>query len=136
VRASVFAADPVDTPLAAAAILLFGAGCSGAAGVGFAALRHRVIRLANPVEDSWDLVAAEDVLGGVGLVTGGLGVAAGVALLASGHGGTAAVDALRASGVEPYRTGLALAATPRLASVVSLGAGTAAYGANALVGDD
>ncbi|WP_424013465.1 hypothetical protein ACOZ35_10010 [Halorubrum xinjiangense] len=134
VREAGFAGPPTRTPLGVAAIVLVGAVAAAGAGLGLVALHRRLERGPEPTgDDVWSVLAVEDVLTGIGFVTGGLGVVVGLALLASGHWGVDALDALRRSGVEPYVSGPRFPVTPRLTTAVALTAGLTVLAATVAV---
>lgn len=134
VRETVFSGPPVATPLGVAAVVLVGAVAAGGAGLGLVALQRRLARGPEPTgDDVWSVLAVEDVLTGIGFVTGGLGVVLGLSLLASGHWGVDALDALRRNGVEPYASVLNVPVTPRLATAVALAAGLTVFAATVFV---
>lgn len=137
VRESAFAGPPASTSLGVAAVALLGTVAAGGAGLGLVALQRRLARGPEPSEDDvWTFFAAEDALTGIGFVTGGLGVAVGLSLLASGHWGVDAIEGLRRSGIEPYLSLSAVPVTPWLVSAVGLVAGLAVLGATLTVGRD
>ena len=137
VRESAFTAPPVSSSLGVAAVVLLGTVAAGLAGLGLTALQRRLARGPEPTDDAvWTLLAAEDALTGIGFVTGGLGVALGISLLASGHWGLEAVDGLRSNGIEPYLPLSAAPVTPLLVSAVGLILGLAVFGASVAVERD
>ncbi|MFC7323348.1 hypothetical protein ACFQMF_02010 [Halorubrum rutilum] len=134
VREAVFTRPPVTTPLGVAAVVLVGAVAAGGAGLGLVALQRHLARGPDPTGDAvWSVLAVEDVLTGIGFVTGGLGVAVGLSLLTSGHWGVDALGGLRRTGIEPYASVLTVPVTPRLATAVALGTGLAVFAATAVV---
>lgn len=134
VRDAAFAGPPTTSPLGVAAVLLFGTVAAGGAGFGLVAVHRRLARGPEPTGDAvWNLLAVEDALTGIGFVTGGLGVAVGTGLLASGHWGTEALAGLRRSGIEPYRSVPSLPVTPRLATAVGLCFGLGVLAATVVV---
>jgi hypothetical protein len=134
VRAAAFSGPPVTTPLGVAAVVLVGALAAGGAGLGLVALQRRLARGPEPAgDDVWSVLAVEDVLTGIGFVTGGLGVAVGLSLLASGHWGVDALESLRRNGIEPYASLSTPPVTPRLATAVALAAGLAVFAATTVV---
>ncbi|EMA69803.1 hypothetical protein [Halorubrum distributum] len=136
VREATFAGPPAATPLGVAAVALAGTVAAGLAGLGLVALQRRLARGPEPTDDAvWSFLAVEDALTGIGFITGGLGVLVGLALLASGHWGVDALDALRRNGVEPYASVSALPVTPRLTSAVALAAGLVVFAATVIVVD-
>ncbi|MGM0447512.1 MAG: hypothetical protein ACQERM_04555 [Methanobacteriota archaeon] len=137
VREANFSGPPLSAPLGVAAVALFGALAAGGAGLGLVALQRRLARNPEPTDDDvWTYLALEDALTGIGFVTGGLGVAVGLSLLASGHWGVDALDALQGSGVEPYASVSTLPVTPRLTTAVALAVGLAALAATAVVDNE
>ena len=121
VRETYFAGDPLRTPLGAAAVALFGVACLAFAGVGLAGLALHVRRGPEPDESRvWTLIGAEDALSGIGFVTGFLGVATGVGILASGHAGVDGVEWLLGIGIDPYLGVRTAVATPLVTSLVAL----------------
>ena len=134
VRQAAFSGPPTATPLGVAAVVLVGSLAAGGAGLGLVALQRRLARGPEPTDDAvWSFLAVEDALTGIGFVTGGLGVATGLSLLASGHWGVDALDALRRNGVEPYLSVSTVPVTPRLTSAVALAAGLAVLAATVAV---
>ena len=134
VREANFAGPPATTSLGVAAVALAGTVAAGGAGLGLAALQRRLARGPEPADDAvWTLLAVEDALTGVGFVTGGLGVGVGLSLLASGHWGVEALDALRRNGVEPYLSLSTVPVTPRLVTAVALAVGLAVLAATVVV---
>ncbi|TKX57744.1 hypothetical protein EXE44_09615 [Halorubrum sp. SS7] len=134
VREANFSGPPAATPLGVAAVALAGTVAAGGAGLGLLALQRRLARGPKPSGDAvWTVLAAEDALTGIGFVTGGLGVGVGLTLLASGHWGVGALDALRRNGVEPYLSVSTVPVTPRLVTAVALAAGLAVLGASVVV---
>lgn len=137
VRGAAFSGPPLATPLGVAAIVLVGTVAAGGAGLGLVALRRRLARGPEPSgNDVWTFLAVEDALTGIGFVTGGLGVGVGLSLLASGHWGVDALDALRRNGVEPYVSVSTLPVTPRLTTAVALAVGFAVLAATAVLDPD
>ncbi|WP_096394558.1 hypothetical protein [Halorubrum trapanicum] len=135
VRDAAFSGPPLATPLAVAAVALAGTVAAGLAGLGLVALHRRLARGPEPTDDAvWSFLAIEDALTGIGFVTGGLGVALGLSLLASGHWGVDALDALRRNGIEPYASVSTLPVTPRLTSAVALAVGLAVLAATVVDG--
>ena len=134
VREANFAGPPATTSLGVAAVALAGTVAAGGAGLGLVALQRRLARGPEPADDAvWTLLAVEDALTGVGFVTGGLGVGVGLSLLASGHWGVEALDALRRNGVEPYLSLSTVPVTPRLVTAVALAVGLAVLAATVVV---
>ena len=134
VREAAFSGAPLATRLGVAAIVLVGAVAAGGAGLGFVTLQRRLARGPEPTDDAvWSFLAVEDALTGIGFVTGGLGVVVGVSLLASGHWGVGALNALRRNGIEPYAPVSTLPITPRLTTAVALVAGLAVLTATVVV---
>ena len=134
VREANFAGPPAATSLGVAAVALAGTVAAGGAGLGLVALQRRLARGPEPTDDAvWTLLAVEDALTGVGFVTGGLGVGVGLSLLASGHWGVEALDALRRNGVEPYLSLSTVPVTPRLVTAVALAVGLAVLAATVVV---
>ena len=121
VRETYVAGDPLRTPLGAAAVALFGVVCLTIAGVGLAGLALHVRRGSEPDESRvWTLIGVEDALSGIGFVTGFLGVATGVGILASGHAGVDGVEWLLATGIDPYLGVRTAVATPLVTSLAAL----------------
>ncbi|QUO48383.1 hypothetical protein [Halorubrum ruber] len=136
VRDAAFSGPPLATPLGVAAVVLAGTVAAGLAGLGLVALHRRLARGPEPTDDAvWSFLAIEDALTGIGFVTGGLGVGVGLSLLASGHWGVDALDALRRNGVEPYLSVSTVPVTPRLTSAVGLVAGLAVLAATVVAVD-
>ena len=134
VREANFAGPPASTPLGVAAVALAGTVAAGAAGLGLVALQRRLAQGPEPTDDTvWSFLAVEDALTGIGFVTGGLGVAVGLSLLASGHWGVEAREALRRNGVEPYLSLSTVPVTPRLTTAVALAVGLAVLAATVVV---
>jgi hypothetical protein len=134
VREAAFSDPPLATPLGVAAVALAGTVAAGLAGLGLVALQRRLARGPEPTDDAvWSFLAVEDALTGIGFVTGGLGVAVGLSLLASGHWGVEALDALRRNGVEPYLSLSTVPVTPRLTTAVALAVGLAVLAATVVV---
>lgn len=127
-----FAEDPMTTPLGAAAVVLIGVGAVAISAAGLAAVAVSAGGNPAPTESKlWLLIGAEDAFSGIGFVTGGLGILAGGAVLASGHWGPDAVDRLIALGVDPYLVFDAVPATPRLTSLAALLVGIGSLAASA-----
>lgn len=134
VRETTFSGPPAATPLGVAALVLVGTLAAGGAGLGLVALQRRLARGPEPSGDgAWTVLAVEDGLTGIGFVTGGLGVSLGLSLLASGHWGVDALDALRRNGIEPYVSGPRFPVTPRLTTAVALTAGLTVLAATVAV---
>ncbi|MDB2224315.1 hypothetical protein PN419_06940 [Halorubrum ezzemoulense] len=124
VREANFSGPPLAAHLGVVAVVLAGTVAAGGAGLGLVALQRRLARGPEPSDDQvWTFLALEDALTGIGFVTGGLGVGVGLVLLASGHWGVEALEALRRNGVEPYLSMGAIPTTPLLATAAGLIAG-------------
>jgi len=119
VREAYLGGSPTVARLTVTTLMLFRAFLLGLGGLGLLVLivyRSRFETVPEAV--AWNLVGLESVFTGMGLVTGTLAVVIALGLLAVGYAGPAAVESLRAAGVDPYRTG----------AVVSVAAsGTAAF---------
>ncbi|VTT86430.1 hypothetical protein DM2_2468 [Halorubrum sp. DM2] len=134
VREAGFSGPPAATPLGVAAVVLVGTIAAGGAGLGLVALQRRLARGPEPSDAAvWSFLAAEDALSGIGFVTGGLGVGVGLSLLASGHWGVEALEALHRNGIEPYLAVSTVPVTPRLTSAVALTTGLAVLAATVVV---
>ncbi|SDF13578.1 hypothetical protein SAMN04488067_10295 [Halorubrum xinjiangense] len=134
VREAAFSGPPLAAPLGVAAVVLVGALAAGGGGLGLVALQRRLTRGPEPTGDgAWEVLAVEDVLTGIGFVTGGLGVGVGLSLLASGHWGVDALESLRRNGIEPYASLSTPLVTPQLATAVALTAGLVVLAATAVV---
>lgn len=121
VQGAYFTADPLTTPLGAAAITLFGVVCVAVAAVGLAVIQRYVTRNPDPGENQvWKLIGAEDGFSGIAFITGALGVSLGTGILVTGHWGVDRVAWLIDNGVDPYLVSTLVPVTPRLTSAVSL----------------
>ena len=121
VQQTYFSGDPTRTPLGAAAVVVLGEAFLTLAGVGLTALAVYRRRLTDISESQvWELVGAEDALTGFGFVTGALGTAAGIGLLATGFAGVDRIEWLIAHGITPYFPLAAYPTTPRVTTAVAL----------------
>lgn len=106
---------PTLARLTVTTLLLVSAVLLGVGGLGLLALVvYRSQFETVPEAVAYSIVGLESIFTGIGLVTGTLAVVVTLALVGVGYAGPTVVEAVRAAGVEPYRTG----------AVVSVASGT------------
>ncbi len=127
VQTAHFAADPVRTPLGAAAVASFGVLCLALAGIGLGVLAR--MEYDDPPESRvWTLIGLEDALSGIGFITGFLGTITGIGILAIGHVGTDRMEWFFDIGVDPYLTFGSVPVSPLATSALALVGAVAVFG--------
>lgn len=112
--------DPASSRVSFTALALFSVCCLAVASVGLAATATYRDRIDDISEgQAWSLVGIEGMFSGIGFVSGFLGVAATLALSGVGYAGVETVDALVASGVDPYHSQAGIAVTVAAASGIA-----------------
>ncbi|MWV41295.1 hypothetical protein [Natrialba sp. INN-245] len=113
-------ANPAFSRVSFTALTLFSVCCLLVASLGLAGTatyRDRIDDISE--QQAWSLVGIEGLFSGIGFVSGFLGVAVTLALSSVGYAGIETVDALVASGVDPYHSRAGIAVTVATASAIA-----------------